>query len=206
MLSGKLAAQTIVEANERGRLLRSLLSRYRELLEESIVIQDLYKIRNVTDFAHARPHLLRDYPQLMSDIAREYPHGGRLTKRAPSRRRSPGSLKPAQKASAQGRRRSTPGIHVGQSVVGRRIRLAEHGVPALPLPGPLRCARHPIERSKRSRPSQSWAAVVSRFRSPQGMFLVLSTGPNRAESSGLARRTLQIPRSAGAMSAYAVDC
>ncbi len=72
MLSGKLAAQTIAEANERGDFSAASLSRYRELLEESIVIQDLYKIRNVTDFAHARPHLLRDYPQLMSDIAREY--------------------------------------------------------------------------------------------------------------------------------------
>ncbi len=72
MLSGKLAAQTIAEANEQGDFSAAFLSRYRELLEESIVIQDLYKIRNVTDFAHARPHLLRDYPQLMSDIAREY--------------------------------------------------------------------------------------------------------------------------------------
>lgn len=72
MLSGKFAAQTIAEANERGDFSAASLSRYRELLEESIVIQDLYKIRNVTDFAHVRPHLLRDYPQLMSDIAREY--------------------------------------------------------------------------------------------------------------------------------------
>ncbi len=72
MLSGKFAAQAIAEATERGDFSAASLSRYRELLEESIVIQDLYKIRNVTDFAHARPHLLRDYPQLMSDIAGEY--------------------------------------------------------------------------------------------------------------------------------------
>jgi electron transfer flavoprotein-quinone oxidoreductase len=42
------------------------------LLEESVVLQDLYKIRNVTSFAHARPHLLREYPQLAAEIAREY--------------------------------------------------------------------------------------------------------------------------------------
>ncbi|MDP9363560.1 MAG: FAD-binding protein [Chloroflexota bacterium] len=72
MLSGALAAQAIVEANERGDFSAATLSRYRELLEESIVIKDLYKIRNVTDFAHARPHLLRDYPQLLSGMAREY--------------------------------------------------------------------------------------------------------------------------------------
>ncbi|CAA9578003.1 MAG: Electron transfer flavoprotein-quinone oxidoreductase [uncultured Thermomicrobiales bacterium] len=72
MLSAKLAAQTIVEAKARDDFSAATLSRYRELLEESIVIQDLYKIRNVTDFAHARPHLLRDYPALASEIARSY--------------------------------------------------------------------------------------------------------------------------------------
>jgi electron transfer flavoprotein-quinone oxidoreductase len=72
MLSGKLAAQAIVEAKARGDFSAATLSRYRELLDESVVIKDLYKIRNVTDFAHARPHLLRDYPRLLSEVAREY--------------------------------------------------------------------------------------------------------------------------------------
>jgi electron transfer flavoprotein-quinone oxidoreductase len=72
MLSGKLAAQAIVEANERDDFSAESLSRYRELLDESIVIKDLYKIRNVTDFAHARPHMLREYPTLLSDMAHEY--------------------------------------------------------------------------------------------------------------------------------------
>ncbi|MBA3337381.1 MAG: FAD-dependent oxidoreductase [Chloroflexia bacterium] len=72
MLSGKLAAQAIVEANERDDFSAASLSRYRELLDESIVIKDLYKIRNVTDFAHARPHMLREYPTLLSDMAHEY--------------------------------------------------------------------------------------------------------------------------------------
>jgi electron transfer flavoprotein-quinone oxidoreductase len=72
MLSGQLAARAIVEAKERGDFSAATLSRYRELLEESVVVKDLYKIRNVTDFAHARPHLLRDYPQLLSEVAREY--------------------------------------------------------------------------------------------------------------------------------------
>jgi electron transfer flavoprotein-quinone oxidoreductase len=72
MLSGKFAAQAIAEATERGDFSAASLARYREQLDESVVIRDLYKIRNVTDFAHARPHLLRDYPALMSDMAREY--------------------------------------------------------------------------------------------------------------------------------------
>jgi electron transfer flavoprotein-quinone oxidoreductase len=72
MLSGQLAARAIVEAKERGDFSIASLSRYRELLDDSIVIKDLRKIRRVTPFAHARPHLLREYPQLASDIAREY--------------------------------------------------------------------------------------------------------------------------------------
>ncbi|MDQ3044392.1 MAG: FAD-dependent oxidoreductase [Chloroflexota bacterium] len=72
MLSGKLAAQAIIEANERDDFSAASLSRYRELLDESVVIKDLYKIRNVTDFAHARPHLLREYPALVSNMAYEY--------------------------------------------------------------------------------------------------------------------------------------
>lgn len=72
MLSGRYAAQAIIEAKERGDFSAATLSRYRELLDESVVIKDLFKIRHTTDFAHARPHLFRDYPELVSNIAREY--------------------------------------------------------------------------------------------------------------------------------------
>src|SRR5688500_12568991 len=63
MLSGKLAAQAIMEAIARDNLSAAALSRYRELLEQSVVLKDLYSIRNLTSFAHARPHALRDYPR-----------------------------------------------------------------------------------------------------------------------------------------------
>lgn len=72
MLSGKLAAQAIVEAKARDDFSAMSLSRYRELLDESVVMKDLHKIRNVTEFAHARPHLLREYPELMQAMAEEY--------------------------------------------------------------------------------------------------------------------------------------
>jgi electron transfer flavoprotein-quinone oxidoreductase len=72
MLSGRLAAQAIVEAKQRDDFSIASLSHYRELLDDSVVLKDLLKIRRVTPFAHARPHLLRDYPRLASDIAREY--------------------------------------------------------------------------------------------------------------------------------------
>ena len=72
MLSGKLAAQAIIEAKANDDFSAMSLSRYRELLDESVVMADLHKIRNVTDFAHARPHLLRDYPQVLSAMFEEY--------------------------------------------------------------------------------------------------------------------------------------
>jgi electron transfer flavoprotein-quinone oxidoreductase len=72
MISGKLAAQAIIEAKARDDFSAMSLSRYRELLNESVVIEDLHKIRNVTDFAHGRPHLLREYPELLSSMAEEY--------------------------------------------------------------------------------------------------------------------------------------
>jgi len=72
MLSGQLAARAIAEAAAAADFSAARLARYRELLEESVVLQDLFKIRNVTDFAHARPHLLTAYPALLSAAARAY--------------------------------------------------------------------------------------------------------------------------------------
>jgi electron transfer flavoprotein-quinone oxidoreductase len=72
MISGRLAAQAIIEAKSKNDFFAAQLSRYWELLDESVVLKDLRKIRRVTPFAHARPHLLRDYPKIASEIAREY--------------------------------------------------------------------------------------------------------------------------------------
>lgn len=72
MISGKLAGQTVKLAREREDSSIRTLSRYRELLEESIVLKDLHKVRNTTHFAHERPHLLADYPELVSQIAKIY--------------------------------------------------------------------------------------------------------------------------------------
>ena len=87
MLSGKLAAQAIIEAKANDDFSAMSLSRYRELLDESVVMADLHKIRNVTDFAHARPHLLREYPQVLSAMFEEYLRVDGVPKKR-SRRRS----------------------------------------------------------------------------------------------------------------------
>jgi electron transfer flavoprotein-quinone oxidoreductase len=72
MTSGKLAGQAIIQASETGDFSAVSLSKYRELLEESFVLKDLYKIRHMTDFAHERPWLFGEYPELLSEAARRY--------------------------------------------------------------------------------------------------------------------------------------
>jgi electron transfer flavoprotein-quinone oxidoreductase len=72
MMSGKLAGQAIAHAADADDFSAVGLSRYRELLEDSFVLKDLYKIRNMTEFAHERPWLLNEYPELISEIARRY--------------------------------------------------------------------------------------------------------------------------------------
>jgi electron transfer flavoprotein-quinone oxidoreductase len=72
MLSGKLAGETVKLARERDDATIRTLSHYRELLDASVVMKDLYKVRNVTDFAHGRAHLLTDYPDMLSQAARTY--------------------------------------------------------------------------------------------------------------------------------------
>ncbi len=72
MISGKLAAETILEARQTGDYSAHALSRYWEKLEESFILSDLEAIRNVTPFVHARPYLLRDYPEALSRALRHY--------------------------------------------------------------------------------------------------------------------------------------
>ncbi|MEZ4520991.1 MAG: FAD-dependent oxidoreductase [Thermomicrobiales bacterium] len=72
MISGKLAAETVARAKERGDYSAATLSYYRELLEDSVVFKDLHKIRNVTDFAHDRPYLLDEVPEVVSRALRTY--------------------------------------------------------------------------------------------------------------------------------------
>ena len=72
MISGKLAGETVIRAKERGDYSAATLSYYRELLDDSFIMKDLYKIKDVTDFAHARPYLLDEVPEALSQMLREY--------------------------------------------------------------------------------------------------------------------------------------
>lgn len=72
MLSGKLAAETIIEAKAKGDFSARTLSAYKRRLDESIILDDMKKVSKMAPFAHNRPHLFTDYPQLAANAALEY--------------------------------------------------------------------------------------------------------------------------------------
>lgn len=72
MISGKLAGETVIRAKERGDFSAATLSWYRELLDDTFIMKDLYKVKDVTAFAHDRPYLLRDLPEAVSQMLRTY--------------------------------------------------------------------------------------------------------------------------------------
>lgn len=72
MISGKLAGETVIRAKQRGDYSAATLSYYRELLDDSFIMKDLYKIKDLTEFAHARPYLLDEIPETISQMLREY--------------------------------------------------------------------------------------------------------------------------------------
>jgi electron transfer flavoprotein-quinone oxidoreductase len=72
MLSGKLSAETIIEAKEKGDFSARSLAAYKKRLDQSIILDDMKKVSKMTPFAHDRPHLFTDYPKLAASAALEY--------------------------------------------------------------------------------------------------------------------------------------
>lgn len=72
MLSGKLAAETIIEAKAAGDFSARTLAAYKRRVDESIILEDMKKVSKMAPFAHDRPHLFTDYPQLAASAALEY--------------------------------------------------------------------------------------------------------------------------------------
>jgi len=70
-ISGKLAAQTALEALERGDFSKQSMARYVERLEDSFIVRDLASYSRVSRFAHEHPDLFTAYPQMMADAVHE---------------------------------------------------------------------------------------------------------------------------------------
>jgi len=71
MMSGRLAAETILDALNRGDFGRSTLQSYTERLRASYVLQDLKKYRRFPGFMEGHPELFSTVPALASRAARE---------------------------------------------------------------------------------------------------------------------------------------
>lgn len=79
--SGKLAAETAIEAHEKGDFSTRTLNQYRARLEHSPILPDLRKYRNATTFVERHP-IFQTYPQLAADAAFEMMNVDGATKRA----------------------------------------------------------------------------------------------------------------------------
>jgi len=72
MASGVLAAETVIAAKEKGDFSESSLAIYRQKLEDSFVLKDLKKFQKFSQFLIDNPHMLRDYPDVVVELLRDY--------------------------------------------------------------------------------------------------------------------------------------
>lgn len=72
LVSGRLAAETVLMARARGSFSAAALAGYRRRLEDSFVLQDLHKYRNASRFFDDHPQFFTLYPDLLNRAAREF--------------------------------------------------------------------------------------------------------------------------------------
>jgi len=61
--------QTVIEAKKRNDFSTKTLFRYRQRLEDSFVLRDLKKYRDVPKFFSSNPHFFTTYPEAMNELA-----------------------------------------------------------------------------------------------------------------------------------------
>ncbi|MDP1808018.1 MAG: FAD-dependent oxidoreductase [Actinomycetota bacterium] len=72
MTSGKLAAETAIEAIEHKEFGARAMSAYKTKLNNSYILQDLRKYRKLPGFISSRPQIFNVYPQIINDAATEF--------------------------------------------------------------------------------------------------------------------------------------
>ncbi|MEQ1600689.1 MAG: FAD-binding protein [Methylophilaceae bacterium] len=71
MTTGMHAANTLIELNAEGLpFSKANLKRYKAKLDESFVMKDMKKYKNMPDVFHTNPQFFNDYPELISNAAR----------------------------------------------------------------------------------------------------------------------------------------
>ncbi len=72
MASGVLAAETVIAAQKKGDYSAQTLMSYQNRLNESFVMKDLKKFQRVSAFFNQNPHILRDYPDALVELLKDY--------------------------------------------------------------------------------------------------------------------------------------
>ena len=71
MTTGRLAAETVIGARAAGKAMDArTLSAYKDRLDESFVMKDLHKYRDLPQVLHQGPQFFTTYPRLVNDAAR----------------------------------------------------------------------------------------------------------------------------------------
>jgi len=81
ILSGKFAAETVIEAKKKGLFTAPALSSYRERLEASLVFKDLRKYADLGHYVARRPWFFGVYPEMAAMAASEFIKVDGMTKR-----------------------------------------------------------------------------------------------------------------------------
>ena len=72
MTTGRLAAETVIEAKAAGRAMSArTLKAYKDRLDESFVMKDLHKYRDLPQVLHQGRQFFTTYPKLLSESARK---------------------------------------------------------------------------------------------------------------------------------------
>jgi electron transfer flavoprotein-quinone oxidoreductase len=72
MGSGVLAAETVIEARQKGDYSKKGLEGYVTRLQKSFVLKDLYRYRRLSEWTHNNPQFFKDYPEWMLDLVKDY--------------------------------------------------------------------------------------------------------------------------------------
>ena len=73
MTTGRLAAQTVIAAKAAGKPMSAkTLKAYKDSLDDSFVMKDLHKYRELPKVLHDSPHFFTTYPELVSRAAKTF--------------------------------------------------------------------------------------------------------------------------------------
>ena len=71
MTTGRLAAETVIAAKAAGKeMTAKTLKAYKDALDDSFVMKDLHKYRNMPAVMHASPQFFTQYPGLVTRAAK----------------------------------------------------------------------------------------------------------------------------------------